>query len=149
MLDNIPDNKGQESVELCEKFLDEQKSRLHPDHFFNIQAKLKLMFSFTNASTAKDLRRKVEICSYIVNKLDQIKLGFVEVRGLALYELCVPTLVLLKNEFDGGKVSVEEFKEGLSDIVGNLETSIKCLEVEETGTYRKLIAERATHILHQ
>ena len=149
VLEKIPDNKGQESVELCEKFLVEQKTRLHPDHFFNMQAKLKLMFSFTTASTVKDLKRKVEICKYILNMLDKIKLGFVEVRGLALYELSVPTLVLLKAEFDGGQVSVEEFKEGLSDIVDNLETSIRCLEVEETGTYRKLIADRATHILHQ
>ena len=78
-----------------------------------------------------------------------MQLGFVEVRGLAMYDLSVSTLVLLKAEFDGGHVSTEEFKKGLEGIIENLETSIKCLEVEETGTYRKLIADRATHILHQ
>jgi hypothetical protein len=149
LLDNIPEDQGMESVKLCEEFLVSQKSKLHPSHFLNIQAKLKLMFAFTNAVTEKDLARKVEICKDILDMLDTLKLGYVEVRGLALYDLCVPSLVLLKKNFDAGILSQDQFKEGLDPIMKNLQTSIECLEVEETGTFRKMIAERASHIRQQ
>jgi len=149
LLDAVPENKGMETVKLCEEFMQSQKSKLHSGHFFNVQAKLQMMFSFKNAVTKADLARKVEICRDILDVLDTLQLGYVEVRGLALYDLCVPTLVLLKAEFDAGTVTKDQFKEGLNPIMKNLETSIEILEVEETGTYRKLIAERGTHILHQ
>ena len=66
-----------------------------------------------------------------------------------LYDLCVPSLVLLKKNFDVGILSQDQFKEGLDPIMKNLQTSIECLEVEENGTFRKMIAERASHILQQ
>ena len=148
LLDHIPENKAMDSVKLFEEFLESQKTTLHSTHFFNIQAKLQLMFTFTNAVTNTELARKVEICGDIVKMLDTLKLGYIEVRGLALYDLCVPSLVLLQGNFDVGTISRDQFKDGLNVIIKNLETSIECLEVEEKGTYRKLIADRATHILN-
>ena len=55
-----------ESIELCEDDLVAQKSKLHPNHFLNMQVKIKLTFAFTNAVSEKDLARKVEICKDIL-----------------------------------------------------------------------------------
>merc|ERR1719483_516170 len=148
LLDKIPHDKEMESVKLLEEFLDSHKSMLHATHFLNIQAKLKLMFAFAKAVTNCELERKVEVCSDVINMLDTIKLGYVEVRGFALYDLSMPSLVLLQGNFDMGTISRDQFKDGLNTITKNLETSIEILEVEEKGTYRKLIADRATHILN-
>eukprot|EP00092_Neocalanus_flemingeri_P000460 GFUD01000489.1.p1 GENE.GFUD01000489.1~~GFUD01000489.1.p1 ORF type:complete len:526 (+),score=117.42 GFUD01000489.1:104-1681(+) len=148
ILDHIQENKEMDSVQLYEDFLESQKSTLHSGHFLNMQAKLNLMFAFTNAVTETELERKLEVCRDVIDMLDTLKLGYIEVRGLALYDLCVPSLVLLKGKFDAGIISREQFKDGLDTVTKNLESSIECLEVEEKGTYRKLIAERATHILH-
>jgi len=148
VLDNITTNKETDITQLYEAFLESQKLTLHSGHFFNFQAKMLLMFANANAVTNSALARKAEICKDIIETLDKLKLGYTEIRGLALYELCVPSLVLLQGKFDAGSISRNEFKEGLDDIIKNLETSIECLEVEERGTYRKLISERATHILN-
>ena len=66
------------------------------------------------------------------------ELGYIRIQDLILYD------TFLQKEMEGGLLSPTQFVAEMGKVLQDLEMTINCLGVEMPGTYKRMIAEKAS-----
>ena len=110
-----------------ETFLEKYRNVLHPTHYLNLSVKLSLSQLYGRANgylideLSEDLlARKQEICEEIMKIFNIIEPGYTRLRGVTLYEMHAPLMILLTRQFETHCTK--------SELRSRLKKILKCLE---------------------
>ncbi|KAH8304072.1 hypothetical protein KR059_000002, partial [Drosophila kikkawai] len=142
LLDRI--NNDLESIDVhdipgLEKFLLRYRNVLRPNHYLLLSAKYSLCQIYGRIEgyllpemSPEDITRKESYCREFLEIVDILDPGLTRLRGLIMYELHAPVMVLAQMGMQRGQISRQEFQRRLKEVVKLLQTSrdILCLEPE-------------------
>lgn len=80
------------------------------------------------------LERKVELCTEALQVLDVIEPGYSRIRGITLYELHAPLMILARHEYQNNFVDKEGFRKKLQKAVDMLGEAVTILRNEPEST---------------
>ncbi|XP_046607195.1 SET domain-containing protein SmydA-8-like [Neodiprion virginianus] len=147
-------NDGGTAIEARESLIKKYRSVLHPQHAFNIS----LMYSLNQLYGRCEgyefddlpdvvLEHKVDICRSLLRALDVIEPGYSRFRGMTLYELHAPLLVLAKNLFHTGTIDEASLKSKMIEAAEILKEAARILMLEYPNTVERQIGEVAVQSL--
>lgn len=100
------DTLDSNDINALENFLLKYRNVLYPTHYLNLGVKLslsqlygKISGFFIHEMSDSLLARKQEICEEIMGVFDVIEPGYTRLRGVTLYEMHAPLMVLLTRQF--------------------------------------------------
>lgn len=147
---------GAEAIEMREQLLRKYRSVFHPKHSCLISLKHSLSQLYGrvegyNLGELPDilLERKMELCRQILEVLDVINPGESRMRGMMLYELHAPLLLLAKNEFKCGTLPAEKLKERMMEPMKLLKESAHILSREDPASPEGIIGQVAVQSLQE
>lgn len=94
------------------------------------------------------LERKIELCNTLLEVLDIVEPGLSRIRGVTLYELHAPLMVLAKNLYNSNAISKELFRKKMEEALETLHKSVKILRHELPGTNEKQLGDVAKQAYH-
>nr|XP_023028005.1 protein msta-like [Leptinotarsa decemlineata] len=104
-------------INAMELFLDKYRNVLHPTHYLCLAVKISLSQLYGKIEghlihelTDEILLRKQNICKEILTVFDIIEPGFTRIRGVTLYELHAPMMILLTRQLSEKSFSKAELK---------------------------------------
>ncbi|KAK9883473.1 hypothetical protein WA026_001649 [Henosepilachna vigintioctopunctata] len=131
------DNIDCNDIVAFELFLKKYRNVLHPNHYISLAAKLSLsqLYGKINGFLIYELSdefltRKIEICKEIMKIFNVIEPGLTKLRGVTLYELHAPLMILLTRHFERGLLTKTEIKIKLKEVVSCLIEARNILELE-------------------
>jgi hypothetical protein len=137
------------AVESMENLLEKYKSVLHSNHFIMISLKNALIDSYGHVkgyllSELPDalLRRKIELCQEVLEILDIFEKGKSRARGLMIFELHAPVVLLAKSRFHSGDLSQPEYLRQLEKAREMLSESLEILSWEDESFCKALVMAR-------
>lgn len=115
-------------IPAMEKFLEKYRNVLHPTHYLCLGIKLsltqlygKVHGYFIHELSDELLRRKEALCKELMKIFDVIEPGFTRLRGVTLYELHAPIMILTTREFEKQSIDKTELKRRLKEVMKYLE----------------------------
>ncbi|CAH0563607.1 unnamed protein product [Brassicogethes aeneus] len=118
------DNINSNDVKAMEFFINKYRNVLHPYHYIFLGVKIslsqvygKIQGYLINELTEDQLQRKIDICNELLSIFDIIEPGYTRIRGVTLYELHAPLMILLTKKFEKNLVSKQELKVKLREVV--------------------------------
>lgn len=134
------------SVKRSEQFLRERGDVLHPNNGIMVAMKARVCGMYGRCKghemqhlTESDLVRKQRLGLEAMEVLNLVEPGISGVKGLVLYELHLPFVMLTQMRFQLGKMGMEQagkdFRKGLT----YLKESLEILQFESEGTLQKSI----------
>ncbi|CAH1104725.1 unnamed protein product [Psylliodes chrysocephalus] len=158
-LDGVEYTFGPEGIEARETLYKKYKSVLHPKNSYMtiLRSGLVQLYGKAEGYALSDLpdlilERKVELCNQLLEVLDVIEPGNSRIRGLILFELHGPLMVLARHQYQNDVIDKEKFKKELRRIIDILGQSLKILKQEPPSLPEgqlALIAEQAHEQLIQ
>lgn len=135
------ENIGPKDVDKLEEFLSRNASSLHPNHFLftSVRQSLSQLYGrderyLLNTLTMEQLERKVSICQQLLSVADVVEPGLTRLRGVTLYELYAPMLLLAKRTYEAGHCTLAEFKERIVAVEAILSEATKILLLEDPAS---------------
>ncbi|XP_060522635.1 SET domain-containing protein SmydA-8 [Cylas formicarius] len=132
-LDQLEYVCGAEGIQSRENVYKKYKSVLHPKNAYltMLRSALSQLYGKAEGYTLEDLpdvvlERKLEMCVQLLEVLDVIEPGLSRIRGITLYELHAPMMVLARHQYQYDAITKEEFREQLKK---SLETLGKAVEI--------------------
>lgn len=120
-----------------EATLEKYRNVLYPSHYLNVGLKLslsqlygKIQGYLIHELTDDLLLRKTEVCKEILKIFNVIEPGYTRLRGVTLYELHAPIMVLTTRQFERQKIAKNELKLRLKEVIRYLEEASKILNYE-------------------
>ncbi|XP_017045855.2 SET domain-containing protein SmydA-8 [Drosophila ficusphila] len=120
-----------------ENFLLRYRDVLRPNHYLLLSAKYSLCQIYGRIEgyllpqmSPEDIARKESYCREFLEIVDVLDPGLTRLRGLIMYELHAPVMVLAQSAIQSGQISRQEFQRRLKEVVKLLQVSrdILCLE---------------------
>ncbi|XP_045451281.1 SET domain-containing protein SmydA-8-like [Melitaea cinxia] len=137
-----------------ENFLSKYRNVLHDSHYLFLSAKHSLSQLYGKVSDymihqmpEELLHRKVEICRDLMKVFDVIEPGYSRLRGITLYELHAPLMVLTTRDFEKKAITKENLRNRLKEIVSYLTESALILGFEPRHSPEGLMAAAARDAL--
>ncbi|EDV44517.1 uncharacterized protein Dana_GF20287 [Drosophila ananassae] len=127
-----------------ENFLVRYREVLRPNHYLLLSAKYSLCQIYGRIEgyllpqmSPEDIARKERYCREFLEIIDLLEPGLTRLRGLIMYELHAPVMVLAQMALQTGKISRQEFQRRLKEVVRLLQNSrdILCLEPEGSNEH--------------
>ncbi|CAG9564431.1 unnamed protein product [Danaus chrysippus] len=141
-------------VQGFENYLAKYRNVLQPNHYLNLSAKHSLSQLYGKVAdymihemTEELLQRKIEICRDLMKVFDVIEPGYSRLRGITLYELHAPLMVLTTRAFERKEITKENLRNRLKEIVRYLRESSIILGFEPRSSPEGLMAGAAQHAL--
>lgn len=126
------------AVESMENLLEKYKSVLHSNHFIMILLKNALVDSYghVNGYLLSELpnallRRKIELCEEVLEILDVFERGKSRARGVMMFELYAPEVLLAQRWYKAEESLKFEYLEQLEKARGILRESLEILSWED------------------
>ncbi|XP_072944592.1 SET domain-containing protein SmydA-8-like [Epargyreus clarus] len=139
-----------------ESFLHKYRNVLHSNHYLCLSCKHSLSQLYGKISdymihelTEAQLNRKIEICRDLMKVFDVIEPGYSRLRGITLYELHAPLMVLTTRDFERKAISKDNLRNRLKEIVGYLSQSALILGFEPAQSSEGLMATAAREALRK
>ncbi|XP_065173642.1 SET domain-containing protein SmydA-8-like [Atheta coriaria] len=157
-LDNVDANVEEpaEAIEARETLYRKYRSVMHPRNAYHTMLRLSLaqMYGKLDGYIIEDLpdlllERKVELCMQILENLDVIEPGYTRTRGLILYELHAPLILIAKNLYKNAVITKEELKRKLNEAAEKLEEAVKILCLEPEYTQEGMLGRNAKPALER
>ncbi|CAG9864919.1 unnamed protein product [Phyllotreta striolata] len=143
-------------VATMEYFLSKYRNVLHPKHYINFGIKVSLsqLYGKTKGFLIQELNedqleRKIEICREVLEVLDVIEPGFTRIRGVTLYELHAPLMILFTRQAAEKNLSKSEFKRRLREIFNYLKEASVILQFEPKSSAEGKMGQAAREALKQ
>ncbi|XP_026756195.1 SET domain-containing protein SmydA-8-like isoform X1 [Galleria mellonella] len=137
-----------------ENFLHKYRNVLHTTHYLCLSAKHSLSQLYGKVADymihqmpENELKRKIEICRDLMKVFDVIEPGYSRLRGVTLYELHAPLMILTTRDFERKAISKENLRNRLKEIVGYLTESALILGFEPAQSSEGLMASAARDAL--
>ena len=150
---------GPEGIEQREAIFRKYRSVFHPKNAYMtiVRSALTQLYGRADGYTIEDLpdlllERKVELCNQLMEVLDVIEPGFSRIRGITLYELHAPLMILARNLYTSGAISKDEFRKKLQEAIDTLGKSVEILKNEVPDSNEGqlgLMAQQAYESLNQ
>lgn len=136
-LDNVEYLFGSEGIQERETLYKKYKSVLHPKNAYMtiLRSGLIQLYGKAEGYTLEDLpdiilERKVELCYQLLEVLDVIEPGNSRIRGVTLYELHGPLMVLARHRYQNDVITKEKFKQELRKVIDLLGEAVRILKQE-------------------
>ncbi|XP_066249771.1 SET domain-containing protein SmydA-8-like isoform X1 [Euwallacea similis] len=111
-------------IKAMEQFLQKYRNVLHPTHYLCLSVKVSLSQVYGRISgyiiqdlNEKPLLRKRDICKEILSVFDVIEPGYTRIRGVTLYELHAPLMILLSRQMESQHMSKSDIRATLKEVV--------------------------------
>lgn len=137
-----------------EKFLEKYRNVLHPTHYLCLGVKLSLSQLYGKISgylihelNDEQLKRKENLCKEILKIFDIIEPGYTRLRGVTLYELHAPTMVLTTRCFEKCSITKQELKSRLKEVIKYLEEANIILSYEPGTSSEGIMGKAAKEAL--
>ncbi|KAF5288754.1 hypothetical protein FQA39_LY15245 [Lamprigera yunnana] len=141
-------------IEGMEAFLQKYRNVLHPNHYFCLHIKLflsqvygKVSGYIINDLSPEFLNRKMDICKEIMEVFDIIEPGFTRLRGVTLYELHAPIMMLTTKSYEEGRLTKTELRRRLKEVLTYLEEAALILGYEPESSSENLMGGAAKEAL--
>ncbi|CAG9767203.1 unnamed protein product [Ceutorhynchus assimilis] len=147
-----------DSNDICamENFLQKYRNVLHPTHYLCLSIKVSLSQVYGRISgylihelKDKPLIRKKDICHEILKVFDVIEPGYTRIRGVTLYEIHAPMMILLSRQMETESMSKSEIKAALRDVLKYLTEAKVILSYEPEHSPEGIMGKAATDALIQ
>ncbi|XP_058460574.1 SET domain-containing protein SmydA-8 [Malaya genurostris] len=129
------------SIELYEKFIDSYKSTLHFNHYLFLSAKHSLCQLYGKISgylipdmSLQQIKHKEILCRDLLSVVDLYEPGLSRLRGVIMYELHVPIMILAKYQFETHQINNNQLKRKLNEALKLLKESAMILSFEPAGS---------------
>ncbi|XP_068617867.1 SET domain-containing protein SmydA-8 [Battus philenor] len=139
-----------------EGFLQKYRNVLHSTHYLCLSAMHSLSQLYGKVAdymiqemSDQQLNRKVEICRELMKVFDVIEPGYSRLRGITLYELHAPLMVLTTRDFEKKAITKDKLRERLKEIVSYLTESALILGFEPSQSSEGLMATAARDALRK
>ncbi|KAK4012629.1 hypothetical protein OUZ56_024870 [Daphnia magna] len=147
---------GPNDVEKFEEFLSRYASLLHPNHYLFTSARQSLSQLYgrderylLNTLTMEQLERKVSICQQLMAVADIVEPGLTRIRGVTLYEMHAPMLLMARKIFEAGHCTPTELKEKIETVRSILSEATKILSLEDPSSSEGAMGMAAVQSLCQ
>ncbi|XP_034190876.2 SET domain-containing protein SmydA-8 [Osmia lignaria lignaria] len=136
------DIKGMEA--LTKKLL----GSLHPNHFLMLSLKQKLLAAYrkevaTPNPQKKIMQRMLDACREMYNVLEIVEPGISRLKGIMLYEMHLPLVLLANRAYSAREISSAELASRLEEAGSLLKKSLTILLLEPVDTPEGKLAKRA------
>ncbi|KAJ8953591.1 hypothetical protein NQ318_003014 [Aromia moschata] len=136
-IDSVEYIGGPKGIEGRETIYKRYKSVLHPKNAYMsiLRSSLVQLYGRADGYELDDLpdillERKVELCMQLLEVLNVIEPGRSRIRGLTLYELHGPLMMLARHQYQNDVISKEEFRHQLQKAIDTLLESVDILKQE-------------------
>ncbi|CAH0588795.1 unnamed protein product [Chrysodeixis includens] len=137
-----------------ESFLHKYRNVIHSSHYLCLSAKHSLSQLYGKVADYMihempdaELNRKIEICRDLMKAFDVIEPGYSRLRGVTLYELHAPLMILTTRDFEKKAITKDNLRTRLKEIVGYLTESALILGFEPPQSSEGLMASAARDAL--
>ncbi|XP_061719422.1 SET domain-containing protein SmydA-8 [Cydia pomonella] len=137
-----------------ETFLHKYRNVIHGGHYLRLSALHSLSQLYGKAASylihempEPELHRKIEVCRELMKAFDVIEPGYSRLRGVTLYELHAPLMILTTRKFESKSISKDELRTRLKEIVGYLSEAALILGFEPSQSSEGLMASAAKDAL--
>lgn len=148
------DSLDSNDIPSMETFLQKYRNVLHPTHYLCLGVKLSLsqLYGKINGYLIHELSneqlvRKREICREIIKVFDVIEPGYTRLRGVTLYEMHAPIMILITRQFENRSLSKGELRTSLKEVVKYLEEASAILSFEPETSAEGMIGLAAKDAL--
>lgn len=114
---------------------------LHKNHYLNLSVKHNLcqLYGRTedfllNTMSNDGLKHKENYCRDLLEVIDVLEPGFSRLRGVVMYELHAPVMLQTTRLFEEKRISTNELKKRLREVLKLLKDSSVILDFEPEGT---------------
>ncbi|KAK4874047.1 hypothetical protein RN001_013407 [Aquatica leii] len=139
-----------------EAFLQKYRNVLHSNHYLCLGIKLSLsqLYGKANGYIINDLspeilNRKKDICEEIMEVFDVIEPGFTRLRGVTLYELHAPIMMLTTKSYEQGTLTKTELRKRLKEVLRYLEEAALILGYEPESSSEHIMGVAAKDALQR
>ncbi|KAH8399746.1 hypothetical protein KR215_001992 [Drosophila sulfurigaster] len=144
LLDRINDDL--ESIDVhnipaLENFLTRYREVLRPNHYLLLSAKYSLCQIYGRIEgyllpqmSPEDVARKERYCREFLHIINLLEPGLTRLRGLIMYELHAPIMVLAQLGMQTGQLTRPEFQRRIKEVLKLLEESAQILQLEPPGS---------------
>ncbi|KAJ8712607.1 hypothetical protein PYW07_005449 [Mythimna separata] len=137
-----------------EGFLHKYRNVIHSTHYLCLSAKHSLSQLYGKVADymihempEAELNRKIEICRDLMKAFDVIEPGYSRLRGVTLYELHAPLMILTTRDFEKKAITKDNLRTRLKEIVRYLTESALILGFEPAQSSEGLMASAARDAL--
>ncbi|XP_018564705.1 protein msta isoform X2 [Anoplophora glabripennis] len=143
-------------VEGMETFLKKYRNVLHPTHYlcFGIKVSLSQVYGKINGYLIYELsnellERKRDLCTEILKVLDIIEPGYTRIRGVTLYEIHAPLMILLTRDMEDQSPAKSELRTRLREVLKYLTEASVILSYEPENSPEGIMGRAAKEALVQ
>lgn len=143
-------------IQAMEQFLHKYRNVLHPTHYLCLGVKVSLSQVYGRITgyiiqelDEKPLLRKRDICKEILGVFDIIEPGYTRIRGVTLYELHAPLMILLTRQIESQPMSKSDIKATLKEVVKYLTEAKVILSYEPEHSAEGMMGQAAKDALLQ
>ena len=97
----------------------------------------------------EQLERKVAICRQLLAVADVVEPGLTRIRGVTLYEMHAPMLLMARRTFEAGRINSVEFKEKIETVRSILSEATRILSLEDPASTEGAMGTAAVQALDQ
>ncbi|XP_059083864.1 SET domain-containing protein SmydA-8-like [Tigriopus californicus] len=158
-LDPSESNPSGATIPKFEAFIKKYANILHPNHVILTDRKYVLAKMYGRMTgyeahqlTDEQFKRKRDLCREVLQVLDQIMPGRTRKRGMMMYELHLPLVMLANRALERGPnpgTDPKEIKKNLKDGLSYLRKGLEILSDEPAGTFEQKIVEGSKESLVQ
>lgn len=137
-----------------EALLYRYRNVLHPNHYHCIGVKhsLSQLYGKIDGYMIQELsvtllERKIQLCREILSIFDVIEPGLSRLRGMTLYELHAPIMILATRDFQAKIISKPQLRDRLSEILRCLKDSANILSFEPENSAEATMTCAATNAI--
>lgn len=145
---------GGNDINQIEMFMRKYSKTLHCNHYIFLSAKHSLCQLLgkvdgylINELSTDLLKRKEMYCRDLLDVINILEPGNSRLRGVLLYELHAPVMMLITHERQAGKINTQEMKTRLRKLIQILRDSYDILQYEPTGSSEHQMAVAAKSAL--
>ncbi|XP_008547423.1 SET domain-containing protein SmydA-8-like [Microplitis demolitor] len=142
------DQADDSRVKELENLLNNLSSMMHSNHFLIMSLKQKLLALYRKEITClnpkkKTLQRMMQLCKEILQVLEIVEPGISRLKGILLYEIHLPIVIIANKDYASREITSEELAERLEEAENYLKKSLSMLLIEPASTPEGILAKRA------
>ncbi len=148
------------TIEQLEAFVAKCEDHVHPNHVLAIDKKYHLAKMYgrmkgfeADSMSEEQFKRKLSLCRIVLAVLDKILPGRTRKRGMMMYEMHLPLVMLANRALQKGPnapgVDPARIKDDLKSGLANLRMGLEILKDEPEGSFERCIVDGSKESLQQ
>ncbi|XP_060522073.1 SET domain-containing protein SmydA-8-like isoform X2 [Cylas formicarius] len=143
-------------IRSMELFLQKYRNVLHPNHYLCLGIKISLSQLYGRIKgylihelSEEQLERKRDLCEEVLKIFNVLEPGYTRIRGVTLYEIHAPVMILLNREIESNSMSKGQIKAVLKKVVDYLSEAQIILKNEPENSAEGIMGRATRDALMQ